>query len=73
MEDSHDWRKYTLRLSVGKHYLSAESKRGNLKIEKEFEVRDKHWAVLQFSTKKQGQKAPPYFNFEIFDGPIGFL
>lgn len=73
VKNQHYWECYSFNLTSGKHYFLAESLKGGIKIEKEFEIDSKKWALLNFCTIREGKKEPPYFYFEIFNEPISFL
>lgn len=69
--NQHKWIKYTFHLDPGEHKLIATSNKGSAKIEKMFEINDKHWAVVSFWFSKKDIYG--HFSFSIQDSPIGFM
>ena len=68
--NGHSWGKHTFQLAPGKHRITAVSQQGSARMEKEIEIKDKHWAVIDyFSTKRNGK----IFSFKIKDRPIMFM
>ncbi len=69
--NSHTWVKHTFQLAPGKHKIAAVSQKGSSRIEKEIEVKDKHWVVIDYwFTKQDGKKQ---LTFMIQDTPIMFM
>ena len=67
----HWWVEHAIPLSPGKHKLVAVSKKGDARFEKEFEVKDKHWAVLNYwHTKGCDTKG---FSWHFQDSPVMFM
>lgn len=69
-----NWRTYRLSLNPGPHILRVESKRGNARLEKTFEVKGRHWAAVNFNYDRPtdyGQTTKQFF-FHISSKPIGF-
>jgi hypothetical protein len=70
--NQHNWTKHTYRLAPGKHKLVARSRKGAARIEKVFEVKEKHWAVVAYwYNPKEGGKR--HFSFHIQDKPVYFM
>ena len=68
--NQHKWIEHKFRIPAGNHKLVAASKKGSARFEKEFEVKDKHWAAIDYwYDPKQGEKR---FSFNIQDTPILF-
>ena len=70
--NSHQWVKHTFQLPPGKHKLVAVSKKGSATMEKEFDIKDKHWAVVDYwfsNSNQEGKK----FSFMVRDTPIAFM
>ncbi|MBC8870944.1 MAG: hypothetical protein H8E44_16085 [Planctomycetes bacterium] len=74
VEDQHNWVKRIFRLQPGKHKLVVVSKKGQAKLEKEFEIKDKHWAVINYwyYPKSHYNPTPKHFSFNIQNKPIYF-
>jgi hypothetical protein len=77
----HNWKKFQLSLSKGIHSIYAVSIKGEVKLEKEFEVKDKHWVAIDYgyfpllkpcSSNYCGEFTPRQFNFDMRDEPIYF-
>lgn len=72
----HNWIKHRFSLSPGKHRITAKSKKGKASLEKEFEIEDKHWAVIDYwwYPTIRGGSGPTArkFTFMIQNSPIGF-
>ena len=75
VKDQHNWTKFTFNLEKGKHTFKAESTKGNTSIETEFEIKDKHWAVLNYwyypEDTDKGEPMPRQFTFGVKDHPVG--
>jgi hypothetical protein len=56
---------YRFRLSSGTHTLAATSLKGWGRVETEFEIKDRLWAVI--SCSRHGM------SFQVFKSPIGYL
>jgi len=66
----HNWTKHTFQLAPGKHKIVAISQRGSARLEKDIEVKDKHWAVIDYwFATRDGKK---HLTFRIQDTPIMF-
>ncbi|MBN2138082.1 MAG: hypothetical protein JW720_09760 [Sedimentisphaerales bacterium] len=74
--NQHNWVKHQFALAPGRHKLNALSKKGKTALETEFEITDKHWAVIDYwyYPKLTGGAGPTprHFSFLIQDTPIGF-
>ena len=73
----HTWVPYGFSLAAGKHTIKAVSKKGDAILEKEFEVKGKHWATLAYwyypKLRGGAGPTPKSFSFSIEDKPIGFM
>lgn len=69
-----NWRTYRLSLNPGTHILRVESKRGNARLEKTFEVKGRHWAAMSFFyyPPSHSEPTPRQFTFHISNKPIYF-
>lgn len=72
VKNQHYWKKYSLHLSVGNHTLFVQADNSSCKLEKDFYITKKHWAVLSFWYTKENHQSPR-LDFEIADEPYGFL
>jgi hypothetical protein len=72
----HTWRRHVLRLSPGRHTLTARSSRGEASLEESFVVRDdRRWADLSYGYSTDAYGSPPepkHFEFGIYDKPVTF-
>ncbi|MHC4973770.1 MAG: hypothetical protein ACYTG3_15710 [Planctomycetota bacterium] len=59
----HNWHTYFFRLDPGKHVLTADSGRGQVKLERTFKLPAKRWAVLNHWAPSDTEER--YFSFEI--------
>jgi len=69
----HNWKTYKLRLSPGQHIIVVTSKEGAASLTKTFQIKDKHWGVLDYW--HYPDFTPPttkHFSFDIHDGPVYF-
>ncbi len=74
--NQHIWIGYSFSLSKGEHKLVAVSKKGDARFEGQFEIKDKHWAAIEYwydpnNTRGAGP-TPKQFSFNIQDKPIYF-
>jgi hypothetical protein len=71
VKGQHHWVRHIFSLQPGKHKLKIVSKKGEATLEKEIEVKGKHWAAIDYwyYPKKDGKK---HFTFGIQDKPIYF-
>jgi len=74
VKGQHNWIKHVFRLQPGKHKLVILSKKGQAKLQKEFEVVDKHWAVINYWYYPKSHYNPTrkHFSFNIQNKPIYF-
>ena len=73
--NQHNWKKFVLRLSPGRHTLTARSGRGAATLETSFVVKGAHWAVLDYWYYSEAYGSPPeprHFEFMIQDEPVAF-
>jgi hypothetical protein len=72
----HNWKQFRFKLKPGRHYLKAASDKGKAALEKEFEIKNKHWAVVDYWNYPKvtggAGPTPASFSFRIQDTPIGF-
>jgi hypothetical protein len=67
----HGWVKHTFELTPGKHTITAASKAGAARFEKEIEIKGKHWASIDYwFTKKDGQAT---LSFRIQETPMAMM
>lgn len=64
--NQHNWKSFRYNLGKGKHRLAAESVKGAAKFERDLEVRDTNWSVLDY------WDSPGHFSFHTSDKPIHF-
>ena len=64
--NQHNWKSFRYNLAKGKHRLAAESVKGAAKFERDLEVRDTNWSVLDY------WDSPGHFSFHTSDKPIHF-
>ena len=72
--NQHDWKRFVLELSPGRHTLVAKSSRGDALLQRSFVVSGKRWAALDYwySSGANGTPEPKHFTFIIRKKPIGF-
>ncbi len=72
----HTWKRYVLRLSPGRHTLTARSSRGEASLVESFVVPDdRRWAALSYWYSTDAYGSPPepkHFEFRIYDKPVKF-
>lgn len=70
----HNWIKHTFSLNPGKHTIRAVSIKGSAEMEREFEVKKKHWAVVNYwyYPPDHYDPTPKCFSFHIDDKPMRF-
>jgi len=73
----HNQKAFYFQLSDGEHTIKAESKKGKAKLEENFVIKEKNWAVVNFwHNSKQEREGLEFgkrhFTFMIQDKPIGF-
>lgn len=68
---SHNWVSHRFQLSPGMHKITASSEKGSVQLDREIEIKDKHWAVINFIfSEKSGKKQ---FFFRIQATPLAFM
>ena len=74
MRAQHNWIKHVFHLSPGKHTLEAVSKKGEATLKREFQIKDKHWATVDYwyYPNKRHRRNDRHFSFTIKDKPIRF-
>jgi len=74
--NQHQCKAFQLQLGPGKHKLHVESRNGNAVLDKEIEIRKKHWAVIDFWYVKtpngSSHATPKKFTLDMQDEPIHF-
>lgn len=74
--NQHNWISHSFSLSKGEHKLVAVSKKGGARFEGQFEIKDKHLAVIDYwyypTTTVGAGPTPKHFSFNIHDKPIYF-
>ena len=73
--NQHNWKRYVLRLSPGRHTLTAQSTDGDATLEKSFVVSGRRWAVLNYWYYTEASGSPPepkHFELGIYDKPVRF-
>lgn len=69
--NAHGWVKHTFQLASGKHQLVVGTQKGSAQMEKDIEIKDKHWAVIDYWFSKQEMEKK--FTFKFQDTPIMFM
>jgi len=76
VDNQHTWIKYSFNFEEGGHEIKAISKKGDAVLEKEFEIIDKHWAVIKYGYYPEisggAGPTPKHLNFSIQNEPIYF-
>ena len=72
--NQHNWQAFQYSLPNGTHQLRVQSRKGQAKLQKEFEVKGKHWAVLDywFYPDTHYEPTPKHFTFGVSDKPVYF-
>lgn len=72
--DQHDWKRYAITLSPGRHTLVATSIHGEATFEHTFETDGDHWAAVEYwyATGADGTPSGPQFSWLMQDTPIQF-
>ena len=72
--NQHNWQAFQYSLPNGTHQLRVQSQKGQAKLQKEFEVKGKHWAVLGywFYPDTHYEPTPKKFTFGVSDKPVYF-
>jgi hypothetical protein len=69
VEGQHNWLEFRFDLPRGRHTLKAVSTVGDAERSWSFNVKGKHWAVVDYWYYPGD---PKHFSFDISDEPIGF-
>ena len=73
----HNWIPFHFKASPGSYRLHVESKKGEAVLDTTFEIKDKHWAVIDYWNYPEvsggAGPTPPKFTFNFQDQPIGFM
>jgi hypothetical protein len=73
--NQHNWKRYVLRLTPGRHTLTARSIDGEATLEESFVVSERRWAVLNYWYYSDACGSPPepkHFEFSTYDKPVRF-
>ena len=72
--NQHNWKPFFFSLPKGTHTLEVRSNQENVNFIKQFEIKDKHWAVVNFwyYPKNHYEPIEKHFAFNISDKPIYF-
>ena len=72
--DQHNWKRFVLRLSPGRHTLVARSTQGDATLRRSFVMSGKRWAVLDYwyDDGAGGAVEPQRFTFTVRTKPIAF-
>jgi hypothetical protein len=75
VKNKHYWKTYSLKLPLGNHQLSVKADNGTYKLERSFEITNKHWAVISFwcTDKKDNGSQFSGISFAISEEPSGSL
>ncbi|MDH4129060.1 MAG: hypothetical protein OEV44_09925 [Spirochaetota bacterium] len=80
VNDGHNWKKFVFILPKGIHTIIAKSKEGKARIEKQFELNQKLWGVIDYwyepsypKSRVFGSGTPKQFSFRLSKGPIYFM
>ncbi|MDH4203025.1 MAG: hypothetical protein OEV87_09030 [Phycisphaerae bacterium] len=72
----HNWIPFHFKVNPGNYDLRVESKKGKAVLNTSFEIKDKHWAVIDYWNYPKvtggAGPTPPSFTFNIQNKPIGF-
>lgn len=70
----HNWKEFEFHLPKGRHKLRAISRNEKVELEKEFEIKQRHWAVVDFWYYPETHRnpTPRHFRFGFQDKPIYF-
>ena len=73
----HNWIPFRFQADPGTYRLRVESKKGKALLNTTFEIKDKHWAAIDYWNYPKNATRPeatgPKFTFTIQDQPIGFM
>jgi hypothetical protein len=72
--DQHNWQAFHYSLPHGTHQLQVQSQKGQAKLQEEFEVKSRHWAVLDywFYPDTHYEPTAKHFAFGVSDKPVYF-
>ena len=72
--NQHNWKPFFFSLPKGTHTLEVRSDMENVNFTKQFEIKEKHWAVVAFwyYPKSHYEPTERHFTFNINDKPIYF-
>ena len=73
--NQHNWKRYVLRLTPGRHTLTARSTNGDATLEESFVVNERRWAAVDYWYYTEASGSPPepkHFEFNIYDKPLKF-
>lgn len=73
--NQHNWKRYVLRLSPGRHTLTARSTDGDATLNESFVASDRRWAVLNYWYYTEAYGSPPepkHFELKIYGKPVKF-
>ena len=73
--NQHNWQRYVLRLTPGRHTLTARSIDGDATLEGSFVVRERRRAALNYWYHTEASGSPPepkHFEFKVYDKPLKF-
>lgn len=74
VKNQHNWKQFTLALPPGPYTLNVSSRRGGAELTKDFVVKDKHWAVVDYwyYPRSHYMPTPRKLTFSMRDEPIYF-
>jgi hypothetical protein len=72
--NQHNWKGFLLSLPKGTHTIEIHSDQEDTNLSETFDIKDKHWAVVDFwyASKSRSSPTKKKFTFTIQDRPIGF-
>ena len=68
----HNTFRFVFALSPGKHTISAASSTAGVTIQKEIDIKQRHWAAVDFAFDPKRDKKK-HIHFNMWDKPIGLL
>ena len=72
VEGQHSFHPFYFELDKGRHTIHIESDNG-VSTTEEFEINKEMWAVVTYWYYEDDDNDGPFFNFDIYDTPVGFL
>ena len=72
VEGRHGFHPFYLELDKGRHTIHVESDNG-VSLTKEFEMDKETWTVVTYWYHEDENNEEPFFNFDIYDTPVGFM